>query len=296
MPIALPSWLQPADEAQYRAEGLRIGDAEAQQRAVQSERQQAGQRDEQELQMRQQQLEQQATQAAQKYQAQQSYSQFLAAGGDPIQAILKFGPAMGQGADVGAAIRAQQMNRPKPALPAPAIQMQPGPDGTQIPLLVQGGKASVVPRSAYTAPVQEQWTPGVDEQGFRGQRSSKSNRFIYDPSNDQPGAMTKQQSLEVSVAKTAKVALQKKLEDGWGLTKEAQKRSKSGIATVADKDAVRAEIQKKIDALDKQIKSLAGSSLAAVSDTADDGEAKTIKFTRDSDGNLVPATADADSR
>lgn len=156
---SLPTWLKPADEASYYGEGLRIGDSQAEQRSSQqlaqqrlaseqAERQQADQRDQQSLLMRQHQLEQQATVAAQKYQAQQAYSQFIASGGDPIQGILKFGPALGASGAVSGAARVQHQNE-MDSMP-PSISSIPGPDGKPVPVLQ--GRGRIVPPSDLAGP------------------------------------------------------------------------------------------------------------------------------------------------
>lgn len=250
----IPSWIRAAEPAQYEAEGLRIGAEESAQRDTSA-------RADAELALRQQQLEQQATAAAQKFQAQQGYQQFLAQGGDPIHAILKFGPAMGQGTDVAAAIRAQQMAQPKTFAP-PTIQMQPGPNGTQIPILVHAGRASVIPRSAYTAPAPpEQFQETVRQISGRdvpGQVSTKTGRFFPFPAGEQAGAVTPQQRLLVATAEKKKAALQKVIGDEAQLLALAKKRAGKKTPTHADLEAVESDLQKQIDDLDSQISQATG--------------------------------------
>lgn len=237
MALPLPSWLKPANPAEYAAEGMRIADSEQSRMASERAQSEQSARQDQELQMRQKQLEGQAQQAALKYQAQQGYQQAIASGVDPIQAILKFGPAMGASGDVGAAIRTRAAMAPKPP---PTIQMQQGPDGTMIPLLTAQGHTSVIPRSAYAQPQPpeqftpsvrqiegedvpgqesskthrfvpyparkpvvppEQWSDATDAQGHLGQRSSKSGLFRYAPVSDQPGAVTQQERMAATTKK-----------------------------------------------------------------------------------------------
>lgn len=76
-----------------------------------------------------------ATAAARRFQAQQQYQQAIASGVDPAQAILQFGPAMGQQASPEAA--ALRMSRQVQPLPASTTKFAgedfiqvPGPNGT----------------------------------------------------------------------------------------------------------------------------------------------------------------------
>lgn len=257
----LPKWLESADPARYAAEGLRIGDSETAERNAVAEHAAASSRAEEQLRLRQQQLEAQSTAAAQKYQAQQGYQQALAQGVDPIHAILKFGPMMGRGDAVGAALRVQQAaSKPQPA--APVIQMMAGPDGKQIPVLVQGGHASVVPRTAYTPPPpQEQFKPAVRNINGRdvpGQESSKSGKFIPYPAGEQAGAVTPQQRLQMAAAQRKKTALEKTLGDELQLLTLAKKRAGGKTPTHADLEAVETELRQQTDDLDGQISQLAG--------------------------------------
>jgi hypothetical protein len=276
--MTLPPWIQAADPARYMEAGLRIADAEASEANSAAAQAASGQRAGQELQLRQQQLEQEATAAAQKFQAQQGYQQALAAGGDPIQAILKFGPLMGQGTDTAAAIRAQ----PKPPVPAPTITMQPGPNGTQIPLLVQGGRASVVPRAAYAAPAApEQWKPAVrqiDGQDVPGQESTKSGRFIPFP-GQQPGHITQQQRLQVGMMQKKKAALEKVIGDPLQTGAMARKRNGGKAPTHKDLEAVENDLQGQIDELDRQLETVGGNVPHGTSDT--DNEPETAKAGND---------------
>lgn len=141
-PIA--PWLHPADTVGPYVQGLHLGAqlqqerqrlaqqaneaavrAEMQQQQMQQESLQAQQRLEvqkaaqqqqvalkqQELAQHQQTIQMATEQAARKYAALQAYQQEIAQpGADPLKAILKYGPAMGQQASPeAAAIRAQQM-------------------------------------------------------------------------------------------------------------------------------------------------------------------------------------------
>lgn len=147
------------------AEGYRIGDSETSEANSAAAQAAAGGRAQQEIQQRQQQLEAAATQAAQKYQAQQGYQQALASGMDPVQAILKFGPGMGQGADVAAAIHAQ----PRPPMPAP-VWNAANPATGQPGYFAEGGKA-MVPRAVAqpqpkTVPGGSEWVPEDKQAGI----------------------------------------------------------------------------------------------------------------------------------
>lgn len=281
---------------------MRIADSRDARAQEAEERGAAGERAQQELLLRQQQLEAQATQAAQKYAAQRQYQEAVAAGADPVQAILKFGPAMGQGANMGAAIHAQQMRQPKPVAP-PTIQMQPGPNGTQIPILVQGGRASVVPPSAYTPKPQaqpEQWqevTRKINGRDVPGQESSKTGRFQPYPAADQAGAISPQTRVQLSQANRKKAELAKVLGDESQLLQLAKKRAGGKTPTHADLEAVESDLQNQHDQLDEQINTLTSGGTAK-EDTAEATPAKagkSMKFIRDKSGNLVLDQGNADN-
>lgn len=295
----LPSWLEAADPAKYYAEGARIGSSRAAQAAEQSQHNQAGQRAEAELQIRQQELEMQATRAAQKYAAQKEYQQFVAGGGDPLQAILKFGPAMGEGANVGAAVRAQQMAQPKlapRALPAPSFQTIQGPDGTPMKVLMQNGK--IVPPNQYTprpAPAQpEQWketTRKINGADIPGQESSRSGMFRPYPASEQAGAISPQTRMQVAAATRKKAALQKVIGDDSQLLGMAKKRAGGKTPSHADLEAVQTDLQKQMDGLDEQIDKLTsggGAKPEAGKEAAP--AAKRFKYDIES-GKLVPVEA-----
>src|SRR5580704_1366255 len=211
MPQLAP-WLKAADPAQYMSEGYRIGDSERAQAAEEAARGASGARADEELQLRQKQLEQEATQAAQKYQAQQGYQQAIATGMDPIQAILKFGPAMGAAGTVAPAARVQQQMLPKPA---PTITMVPGPDGKPVPVLQGAGR--VIPPSSLAAPKEpEQFRDTVRQingQDIAGQESSRTGRFIPYPGGEQQGAVSPKKRLVIGLTKAKKASLQKTLDD-----------------------------------------------------------------------------------
>jgi hypothetical protein len=256
---ALPSWIQGADPARYAAEGLRIGDSEREAQMESQQHAEAAARAQQQLQMRQQVLEAQATAAAQKHQAQQGYQQAISQGMDPTQAILKFGPMMGAGGAVGSALRLAQ---PKAPPTPPAIQMMPGPDGTQIPVLVQGGRGTVVPRTAYQAPAApEQFKPAVRQingRDVQGQESSKTGRFIPFPSADQSGTVSPPQRLQIGIAQKKKTALEKTLADESQLLALAKKRANGKTPTHADLEAVETDLRRQSADLDGQISQLSG--------------------------------------
>lgn len=114
----IPPWIRPADEADYLGRGLQIGASmaaqqaqeeyrnqqlqlEQAQQAIQNQRQ--AQQDaiqqalNQQIQARlEKQFQIEAKQAAEKSQALLGYQQDIQGGADPLQAILKYGPAMGQ--------------------------------------------------------------------------------------------------------------------------------------------------------------------------------------------------------
>lgn len=146
MPVGydIPPWLRPADAVGPYVQGLHLGAqltqerqrlaaqaseaatrAALQQQQIEQESMLAQQRMEvaraqqqqeiglkqQELAQRQQTIQMATEQAARKFAAMQAYQQEIAQpGADPLKAILKYGPAMGQqGSAEAAAIRAQQM-------------------------------------------------------------------------------------------------------------------------------------------------------------------------------------------
>src|SRR5271170_5277492 len=217
---ALPPWIVAADPAKYEEAGLRIGESRASRAQEGAERDAAGERAQQELMLRQQQLEAQATQAAQKYAAQRQYQDAIAGGADPLQALLKFGPAMGQGAAVGSALHAQQLRQPKPQLPPPAFQTIQGPDGKPMNLLMQNGK--IVPPGQYTPKPQvepEKWQQIKDpDTGVPVQVSTKTGLRRPDPAyaeqqrqQGKPGALSQQARAQISEAKQSRTTLQKKI-------------------------------------------------------------------------------------
>lgn len=303
-----------ADPASAYLEGVRISDErkaraeealyrQQEQEAIAARAAQEAQVRQQSLRLRQQQLEAQAQTAAQRFNAQRQYQQFVAAGGDPVQAILKFGPAMGQGTSLGAAIRAQQMQQPKAP---PQIQMQPGPNGTKIPLLMQNGRASVVPANAYQPrPEPEQWTEAtrqINGQDVPGQLSSRSGRFIPYPASEQAGSVSPQKRLQISLAEKKKASLQKTLGDETQLFALAKARAKGKTPTHADLEAVEADIQKQMDDIDSQLDQSVGKKTevkepeaGAGTATETSGKKQTLKFIRDKDGNLVLSSSDADN-
>jgi hypothetical protein len=153
----LPPWLQPANEAQYMAEGLQLGASSAAVRAAQSLREQEMVRQSNIQQQEQARLEAQfqliARQAAQKSQAQMQYQQAIQSGMDPLQALVQFGPQMGQ--PVTAAASAMRAMAPKPI---PKFSVQDLPGGQKVVSSSTGGFRVVNPPE----PVQtwaEQTTP-----------------------------------------------------------------------------------------------------------------------------------------
>lgn len=113
----VPSWIQPADEVGHLAQGYQVGMALGARQAEQAFREQQM--------MRQQQLDAQqkaqweaefglqSAAAARKAAAVQAYQADIAAGVDPVQAIVKHGPAIGlPGGTEAAALRSMQMRQP----------------------------------------------------------------------------------------------------------------------------------------------------------------------------------------
>jgi len=114
---------QQANEAAVRAslqqQQIEQESMQAQQRleVTRAQQQQENALKQQELAQHQQTIQMATEQAARKYQAMQSYQEEVSSGGDPLKAILKYGPAMGQqGSPEAAAIRASQM-QPQADLP-----------------------------------------------------------------------------------------------------------------------------------------------------------------------------------
>jgi hypothetical protein len=140
MPDAfLPPWIgTPADPAAETATGIGLGQRDVALRLQQQEEQAALQ--EQAFQQQQQaqatalaqQKQQIATKAAaDKASAVLSYQNALRGGTDPLQAILQYGPAMGQQASPEAAALRASYTAPKAALPPP--QWVPANDDTGAP-------------------------------------------------------------------------------------------------------------------------------------------------------------------
>jgi len=107
---------QQANEAAVRAslqkQQIEQESMQAQQRleVTRAQQQQENALKQQELAQHQQTIQMATEQAARKYQAMQAYQEEVSSGGDPLKAILKYGPAMGQQASAeAAAMRAQQM-------------------------------------------------------------------------------------------------------------------------------------------------------------------------------------------
>ena len=302
---SLPGYYEAADPAKYYAEGLKIAQSRAAQTAEAQQRDQAGQRAEAELRLRQQELEQQATRAAQKYAAQRQYQDAIQSGQDPLQAVLKYGPAMGEGVDTGIALRASQAQQPKPPLPLPAFQTIQGPDGKPMKVMMQAGH--IINPDQYTPkppPVQETWTKYKDpDTGIPMIKSSKTGRPDVDPAfkeqqrqqGQQRKLLTQQQNAQLKQANKDKADLLKVLDDERELTAKTQQKNAGKIATNADKEKVRADLQKQVDRLDEQIDKLKGGGEATDTgsikpDTGSEktnSGSKTLKFTRDKDGNLV---------
>jgi hypothetical protein len=248
----IPPWITSANPAQYAAEGIRIGDEEQQAQAssaranqeLQMQQQQLqsyGARADQELQLRQKALEQSATQAAQKYQAQQAYSDFLAQGGDPIQAILKFGPAMGDMSGVSAGVRALSQPRKAPFVPGP-VQSFPviGPDGQPVPNMLSVPSASGNGMEARNL-------PGSDVAGYVSPAEKMKQQ-----------EQQRKTSLTVQVASKKKAQLEKMLGDDGALLALAKKKAKGGTPSHADLEAVESDLQSQVDALDEQISEASG--------------------------------------
>lgn len=133
MPAILPPWLVAADPASQAQAGLRLGSGigaeqasqlyQQQQQLMQQARQAEEQRQFQlQYQLQQAQQQREAEKAARIYAAQQGYQKDIEAGADPLKAILKWGPMMGQQASPEAA-----------ALRAEASRRQPMPGQAQIP-------------------------------------------------------------------------------------------------------------------------------------------------------------------
>ncbi len=150
----IPPWLHPQDIVGQYSQGVHLGAqlAQEQQRLAaqqaQSEREHTLQQQrlevakayqDQEIELRKQEIGQaqqklqQATQAAaRQYAAIQGYQQELAAGTDPLQAILKYGPLMGhQTSAEAAAIRASQMKKEELPSEVRGIPVMT-PEGTRV--------------------------------------------------------------------------------------------------------------------------------------------------------------------
>lgn len=122
MPAQIPPWLQPASPADYWTKGVQLGLQVASQRqqaaqaAASAARQQQAQavaeaRDVAEFGLQQQAQDEKAKAAAARLAAMQSYQSEVAAGANPIQAMLKYGTAMGNEGGASAAIHAQLQQR-----------------------------------------------------------------------------------------------------------------------------------------------------------------------------------------
>jgi hypothetical protein len=264
--VSLPSWLKAATPAEFQAEGMRIADSRDAQANEVAERGAAGERAQQELMLRQQQLEAQATQAAQKYAAQRQYQDAIASGTDPVQALLKFGPAMGNATGVGAALHAQQLRQPKPQLPPPSFQTIQGPDGQPMKVMMQNGH--IINPNQYTPkppPVQETWTKYKDpDTGIPMIKSSKTGRPEVDPAfkeqqrqQGQVGKVTQQAQAKIRQLNKEKADNQKTL-DAANFTQLAQQHFKKKTVTHDELEAFQTELETKIKDADNQIEKLTG--------------------------------------
>lgn len=284
MAYEVPSWITAANPAQYAAEGIRIGDEEQQAQASsaranqelqmqQQQMQSSGARADQELQLRQKALEQSATQAAQKYQAQQAYSDFLAQGGDPIQAILKFGPAMGDMSGVSAGVRALSQPKKPPFVPGPVRSFPViGPDGQPVPNMLSVPSASGNGMEARNL-------PGSDVAGYVSPAEKMKQQ-----------QKLKQASLQTGILTKEKLAIQKRLNDE--LTEDKAFKAKLGrIPTTEELEANRKSLEDAIDQIDSQLAALSGFVATGVEGTIEQSEnptRKTIVFVRGQDGSLSP--------
>ena len=94
-----------------------------------------------ELGLRQKEYADKATEASRKYQAQQGYSDAIAGGMDPVEAIVKFGPAMGgQGVPEAAALRSKQIQKDRTPTQAPTM-----PQSVQAPIEAPSMSLAPVP-------------------------------------------------------------------------------------------------------------------------------------------------------
>lgn len=133
----IPPWIQPADPAAHMATGLQIGarlgaeQAAQQFQAMQMARQEQLQAQEQarfqaEFGLREAEAKRTAEAAARKSAAILAYQQEVTSGGDPLQAILKYGPAMQEpGTAMGAAYRAMIPKATKPTGPPQWVEEDP---------------------------------------------------------------------------------------------------------------------------------------------------------------------------
>ncbi len=207
--LEIPPWIQAADPASHMARGMSIGVQLASQQAEERYRQaQLAQRQQQEAaQMSAQQAAQQfeeqykmqaaaraeqqhsienqmakqaqdlaATQAAKKFEAIQNYTDAVNGGMDYNEAILKFGPGMGQGTAEAAAIRSRERTAEKAAaqpVPMPTIMQMDIGGGKTYPVVVdkKTGRPTIIPPQAVY-PSQKRITGQMTE----GQRQNFIDR------------------------------------------------------------------------------------------------------------------------
>lgn len=265
----------PANDAEYYAQGYRLAEGQNDRADEEEQRKIANQRAAQEFQLKQQaqqqqqaqegaalqlhqkQLEQQATQSAQKYQAQQAYQQAIAAGMDPTQAILKFGPMIGAGGAVGGALRAQTAAakpKPVPFVPGPVKSFPVlGPDGQPVPNMLSVPNASG--RGMETRNI-----PGSDQPGYVSPRERLQNQQKATADKAQAAQQKQLQQRKWTDLRAKKRELQKAMDDDTIAMKAARAKAKAENRepTQADRDDFTATQQKQMDAIDQQLDQLEG--------------------------------------
>lgn len=168
MALSLPPWLTPSDPAPAAARGFQLGLHAGAQQASQRFQQMQMARMEQQDAMQQARWDAEmgikAAEMARKHQAQMSYRQAIEGGMDPLDAMIRFGPEMGQQASAeAAAIRAMYAKEK----PIPTWEEKTTPSGVPY-MLSSTGQLHVLPQRT-------DFTPG-DVKGFN----------VLDPETGEP--------------------------------------------------------------------------------------------------------------
>jgi hypothetical protein len=194
--MALQQQKAAQDEAQMQAEmGLR-------QQAEQDKNQQFAS----DLALQQQHQDLLAQTAAQKSQAVLSYQQAIQGGMDPTEAILQFGPAMGQQASPEAAAIREQNKQQAAYVPANTVT------GAPAHFLQPGGQAQVI-QMPETFTDESRTIEGREVPGQINDKTHKWQAYS-EPAYEQPGYVSPREKMESAAQQRAATATIKKLMAG----------------------------------------------------------------------------------